>query len=306
MRFTGRLVCLSLAILALSLVTAPLTKVGVECFQEAFPKSIPLFGFDSTNPSYDFGRTYRRLLMVLALVLGYLARRWLGPLALKGLDRRIHPGRYLGSGLLLGVLSFSLFLGILIVLGERSLAPEAPVDWPRRVGLALSAGLLVGVIEETIFRGVLLGGLLQERSQFAAVVLSSALFSVAHFLQGNVPVTSGLDLGVGLRALLAHFHPVTEPTNVYPFIGLFLVGLVLGYAYLWANSLPFAIGLHAGWVFLSKIDGFFLQEQAGIAWLYGKHGILAGALGWVFLLIMLPLLRLWIHLPPVLMKPRRT
>jgi membrane protease YdiL (CAAX protease family) len=162
-----------------------------------------------------------------------------------------------------------------------------------RVGLALAAGLLVGVIEETIFRGFLLGGFLQDRSRLAAVLLSSSLYSAAHFLRGKVPVTSGSDLGVGLRALFAHVRPFTQPMILFPLIGLLLVGVVFAYAYLWTNSLPFAIGLHAGWVFLAKIDGFLLQGQTGVEWLYGKQGVLAGALGWIFLLMMLPLLRFW-------------
>jgi membrane protease YdiL (CAAX protease family) len=152
----------------------------------------------------------------------------------------------------------------LILLGKRSVAPAIPVQWPLRVGLALTAGLVVGVIEETIFRGFLLGGLLQDWSRFVAVLVSSTLFSATHFLRGNVRVASGLDLDVGLRGLLAHLRPLTQPTVLFPFIGLFLVGIVLAYAYLWTNSLPFAIGLHAGWVFLSKIDGFLLQEQTSI------------------------------------------
>jgi uncharacterized protein len=305
-RFSGRLACLVIGILGLSVIIAPLAKAGVEWLQHTFPQTIPLFGLNSTDPSYDFGRIYRRLLLLLTLGLGYLGRRWLGSIPLKGIGPKTYPGRQFGSGLLLGCFSFSLFLGILILLGKRSVAPDIPVHWALRLGLALAAGLLVGVIEETIFRGFLLGGLLQDWSRFAAVLISSSLFSAAHFLRGNVLVASGLDVGVGLRALLAHLRPLAQPTIVFPFTGLFLVGVVLAYAYLWTNSLPFAIGLHAGWVFLSKIDGFLLQEQTRIEWLYGKQGILAGALGWIFLLIMIPLLRLWIYLPSIFIKPRRS
>ncbi|MFQ5532997.1 MAG: type II CAAX prenyl endopeptidase Rce1 family protein, partial [Candidatus Methylomirabilales bacterium] len=111
-----------------------------------------------------------------------------------------------------------------------------------------------------------------------------------------VPVTIGHDLDVGLGALLAHVRPLVQPAIVFPFVGLLLVGVVLAYAYLWTNSLPFAIGLHAGWVFLGKIDGLLIRERTGIPWLYGEQGVLAGAVGWIFLLLMLPLLRLWISM----------
>ena len=306
MRFSSRLACLVIGIFGLSVIIAPLAKAGIEWLQHTWPQTIPLFRLDSTDPSYDFGRIYRRLLLLLTLGLACLGRRWLGSIPLKGIGLRAYPGRHFGSGLLLGCFSFTLFLGILILLGKRSVAPDIPVHWALRVGLALAAGLLVGVIEETIFRGFLLGGLLQDWSRFVSVLISSSLFSAAHFLRGSLHVTSGLDVGVGLRALLAHLRPLAQPTIVFPFVGLFLVGVVLAYAYLWTNSLPFAIGLHAGWVFLSKIDGFLLQEQTRIEWLYGKQGILAGILGWIFLLIMIPLLRLWIYLPSLFIRPRRS
>ncbi|MFQ5846820.1 MAG: lysostaphin resistance A-like protein [Candidatus Methylomirabilales bacterium] len=295
MRFSGRLTCVLLGILALSVIVAPLTKVAVDWLLANTPSTAHLPGIRRyPDGSYDFGRVFRRLLLLSTLLCGYLARRWLGPISLRGIGTGSSRGRHLGSGLVLGGLSFSLFLGSLILLGERSLAPEAPANWPLHVGGALASGLLVGVIEETIFRGFLLGGLLRDQSPFAAVLLSSSLFSAVHFLRAKAPVTVGLDLSVGVRGLLAHFRPLVQPPTFFPFIGLLLVGIVLAYAYLWSNSLPFAIGLHAGWVFAGKTGGLLLRERTGIMWLYGPHGVLAGALGWAFLLLMLFLLRLWI------------
>jgi len=293
-RFSGRLTCLVIGIFGLSVVIAPLIKVAVDWILYALPRTSVLVGFDPADASYDFGRIYRRILLLLTLVLCYFGRRWLGPISLRGIGAESHPGRQLGSGLLLGSLSFAFFLAILILLGERSLAPDVPANWPTRIGLALASGFLVGAIEETIFRGFLLGGLLHGRSRLTAVLLSSSLFSIVHFLRAKVPVTSGPDLDVGFQALRAHFRPLSQPAVLFPFIGLLLVGVALAYAYLWTNSLPFAIGLHAGWVFLGKIDGFLLLERTGIKWLYGQQGVLAGAMGWTFLLLMLPILRLWI------------
>ena len=74
---------------------------------------------------------------------------------------------------------------------------------------------------------------------------------------------------------------------------LSLLGMLLAYAYLWTDSLPFAIGLHAGWVFLVMTPGLLLREPTGIEWLYGEQGVLAGAVGWTLLLLMIPLLRAW-------------
>jgi len=40
-----------------------------------------------------------------------------------------------------------------------------------------------------------------------------------------------------------------------------------------------------------------LRERSGIEWLYGHGGILSRPLGWVLLLLVLPLLRLWLSRP---------
>ncbi len=293
MRFSSRLAYLLIGILGLSVVAAPLIKIPVDWLVHTVPETTRLFGLHMAQGMYDFGRVYRRILLLLTLVLGYLARRSLGAISLGGFGAGTRPGCQFGSGWLLGILSFGIFLALLVILGERSILLKTPADWPLRIGLALGSGLLVGIIEETIFRGFLLGGLLREWSRLVAVLLSSTLFSAVHFLHAKIPVTSRFDLDVGLRALVAHVRPLAQPSTLLPFIGLVLVGVALAYAYLWTDSLPFAIGLHAGWIFLGKIDGFLLRERTSVQWLYGQQGILAGVLGWAFLLLMLPLLRLW-------------
>jgi membrane protease YdiL (CAAX protease family) len=100
---------------------------------------------------------------------------------------------------------------------------------------------------------------------------------------------------VGVQALVAHLRPLGRPEVFFPFVGLLLLGAVLAYAYLWTDSLPFAIGLHAGWVFLVMTAGLLLREPTGIGWLYGKQGVLARPVGWTLLVFMFPMLRLWIR-----------
>ncbi|MFQ5656534.1 MAG: hypothetical protein ACE5G5_03265, partial [Candidatus Methylomirabilales bacterium] len=155
MRFSGWLACLAIGTLGLSVLIAPLVKVVMDWLLHTFPQISPPFGLGYANGSYDFGRVYRRLLLLLVVLLGYLGRGWLGPISLRGIDAGSHRGRQLGSGLLLGCISFTLFLALAILLGELSLAPDAPAKWPLRVGVALGSGLLVGGIEETVFRGFL-------------------------------------------------------------------------------------------------------------------------------------------------------
>ncbi len=295
MRFPGWLAYLLMGVIGLSVLTAPLIKGAVEWLQLAFPLST-LFDFDPAGGSYDFGRIYRRLLLLLTLLLGVLGRKWLGPISVKGIGTGSRPGRQFGSGFVLGCFSLALFLTIFLLMGERSLAPAVPAGWSWRVGRALVSALVVGVAEETIFRGYLLGGFLRDGSRLGAVMWSSALFSAVHFLRAPVRVTPGLNLGVGLQALGAHLRPLGRPEVFFPFVGLLLLGMLLAYAYLWAGSLPFAIGLHAGWVFLVMTASLLLREPTGIEWLYGEQGVLARVTGWTLLLLMFPVLRLWTRL----------
>jgi membrane protease YdiL (CAAX protease family) len=283
-----------MAVIGLSVLTAPLVKVAVEWLQPTLPLSTPLAP-DTAGGAYDFGRIYRRLLLLLTLLLGTLGRKWLGPISLRGIGTGSRPGRQIGSGFVLGCFSLALFLIIFLLMGERSFAPEVPAGWPWQAGRALASAVVVGVVEEIVFRGYLLGGFLRDGSRSGAVVWSSALYSAVHFLRAPVRVTPGVDLGVGFQALVAHLRPLGQPDVFFPFVGLLLLGVVLAYAYLWTNSLPFVIGLHAGWVFLIMAAGLLLQEPTGIEWLYGTQGVLARVTGWALLLLMFPMLRLWIR-----------
>src|SRR3989339_263897 len=76
-------------------------------------------------------------------------------------------------------------------------------------------------------------------------------------------------------------------------IGLFLVGVVLSCACLRTNSLYFAIGLHAGWVFLIKTN-ILLFDHVGtnLRWFYGDSKVVTGVLGWGLLIVTLFLVRL--------------
>ncbi len=293
MRFGSRLICVLCTILGLSILTAPLVKIATDQLLLFAPEVSPLFGLGYAEGRYDFGRVYRRLLLGLTLLLGYVGWSWLGPIPLRGLRPHDQRWRKLGSGFLLGCLSFAGLLGVLILLGSRTLAPDFSPLWLLRIGLAFGSGLVVGTIEEIIFRGFLLGGLLQDYGRLQAILVSSGLYSLVHFLWAKAPVGIGFDLTIGVHALTAHTHALLSPSILLPFVGLTLVGVVLAYAYLWSGSLLFAIGLHAGWVFLAKIDGLLLLERTGVAWLYGPQGILATVTGWTLLLLMLFLVRWW-------------
>jgi membrane protease YdiL (CAAX protease family) len=71
--------------------------------------------------------------------------------------------------------------------------------------------------------------------------------------------------------------------------GLFLLGIVLSYAFIRTGSLYLSIGLHAGWVFgikTIKVYGNYTRE--GLGWLFGSTDpkFLSGVATWVgFLMV---------------------
>lgn len=291
MKFTGRFLVLSASSVLATVVVAPVAKLIADGLAQ-HPRASGWLHLALSGGEYDFGRVYRRLFMVLALVVFLLGRRWLGPVGLLGVRRGSPRLRRLGTGWAVGVGSWAVLLAALALLGQRSLEPAVPEAWAPRLAATLAAALLVAAIEEGVLRGYILGGLARELPRLLAVGLSSALYSALHFLKAAVPVrVGGLEPTIGLTALEAHLRPLARPGMLPPFLGLMLVGVVLAYAYLWSRSLPFAVGLHAGWVFLILNDDLLFREPLGQRGIYGEGGVLARGVGWAFLGLFLALLR---------------
>jgi membrane protease YdiL (CAAX protease family) len=80
--------------------------------------------------------------------------------------------------------------------------------------MLLLAGIIAPIVEETVFRGMIYGWLRSHLPVALAVVVSAAIFAIAHVI------------------------PVLLPA-------LFVVGLILAIAYEWSGSLWVSILLHA-------------------------------------------------------------
>ncbi|MEK6635450.1 MAG: hypothetical protein AABY38_03765, partial [Planctomycetota bacterium] len=71
-----------------------------------------------------------------------------------------------------------------------------------------------------------------------------------------------------------------------------LIGVVLSYACLRTKSLYLAIGLHAGWIFLTKTNILFFDYLRTMPkWLFGDSTVVTGVLGWILLIVTLILIR---------------
>ena len=142
--------------------------------------------------------------------------------------------------------------------------------------------VFIGFTEEYFFRGVVLQSLLRKYSTGVSVLLSSMVYSAVHFarLENYTPAAEFEPLE-GFRVLGRFFDPVlTEPLRNAPaFLGLFIAGIVFANCYLYSGRLFLSTGLHAGWVFIYKMDGLFLDNPSiGSKWLYGSGKIIDGLL----------------------------
>lgn len=122
---------------------------------------------------------------------------------------------------------------------------------------------LFGFIEELLFRGFILQNLFEDFSKNVSIIVSSYIYAQLHFLRFDL----------SLKEI------------ILPIIGLFLVGLVLSYAYLLTNSLWMSIGMHTGWIYLITITNqlqLLKFDQTKII-ITGGYNPVSGLLG-IFLL----------------------
>ncbi|HVM59711.1 MAG TPA: CPBP family intramembrane glutamic endopeptidase [Verrucomicrobiae bacterium] len=208
--------------------------------------------------TYPFHRVFDRAILLVALAglwpllrttglrfgsdIGYVrARGW---------------WRHLLAGYVLGILSLTLLVVILVMFGGRQLTINK--SSAQMTGAALKflcAGVAVALIEETLFRGAL-QGMLQRRLHVAlAVVIASAVYSAVHFLKpAGVNISANQVTWTSGGKCLAWIATQSMRQKGVPvqFVSLFLAGCVLGLAYARTGAIYLSLGLHAGWVLVNE------------------------------------------------------
>jgi membrane protease YdiL (CAAX protease family) len=167
----------------------------------------------------------------------------------------------IGGGFLVGFGSLACVALLAILLGGRSCnrAPSGP-ELIRHVISAASAAIIVAVLEEIVFRGALFGILRKVFSWPLALVLSSAVYALVHFLR-KTDSHGPIDWLSGLALLPKMFQ--AGPVFIPAVFTLFMAGAILALAYQRTGALFFSIGLHAGWIFWLKSYGFLTVKAAG-------------------------------------------
>ena len=248
------LVYLGVAVMAGALVAPPVFWLG---------QSLAAAGTSDWLAGFPFHRVLSRCLQVSLIVLLWPALRWIGLRRLSELGLRSNPvaWRDLAAGFACAVFSVGLLLGVLLVGGFSVLRAD-----PNITALARIAGTaaVVSVVEEAVFRGVILGICLWGLRANAAILVSSLVFVVMHFVKpakialapDQISWFSGLaetfNFAAGLPSIAVLFFGAAS---------LFVAGWILGRATIATASLWLAIGLHAGWIFGVQTTNLFFKSS---------------------------------------------
>jgi CAAX protease family protein len=219
----------------------------------------------------DFEAFFHRALLLGALLFLWPLLRWLRIKGLRdlGLARNPRWARDVSIGFLISALPILCGGVFLVVFGNYTMRTH--VAWSALAAVTLTAAV-VPFIEETFFRGLFLGVLLRGNRPLTAVLLSSGIFSIVHFLKAPDQTTTAVAWTSGFTSLAHSLDQFTNPMLVLAgFTTLFLIGAILAHARLRTRSLWLPIGLHAGWIFASSaFNKVAHREIVALPWL-GKN-----------------------------------
>ena len=300
MKLHKKLIFLFLIIVFFSCILAPIKKVPLDSMLEKTGFLADTVDFE--NGVYGFGKVMRRILMVVTLIVFLIFRKSLrfGVLVSSAIKIRLGSFRQFRLGFLLAAIPLLIYYGLGLLTGawivhidfivydvvETDLVVETILDIVK-YGLI---GCLIGFMEEIFFRGYLLQSFQENMSLPKAVFVCSFIYSILHFFKADVFVSTGFQPFVGFTTIAQFFKPILFQffTHLPSIIGLFLVGVVLSYAFIKTKSLYLSIGLHAGMVFMMKTDSLFLVSvREKLGWLFGDSDLVTGVLVWFLLIFIL-------------------
>ena len=195
-----------------------------------------------------------------------------------GLSRPSGQLKPLGGGFIIGFLSLAVVTGLVLATGARHLNESLPAaQLARKLLAAAATAAATAIIEEILFRGALFGSLRKVFDWRFALLLSSAVYALVHFLdKAKDPET--VTWFSGLRLLPGMLHGLADGQTVVPrFLNLTMAGMVLGVAYQRTGTLYCSVGLHAGWIFWLKSYGIVsVQTSPARAWWWGTDRMIDG------------------------------
>ena len=244
---------------------------------------------------FDFESYFHRALLVAAIALLWPLLRALRVRTWRdlGLEKNPRAGAEVAIGFAIAAVPLLLSGAALVAFQIYSL--RHAFLWHKMPGVLIAASV-VPILEELLFRGFILGVLLRSFSRLGALLATSALFSVIHFLKAPDLTTpnESVTWSSGFFSIAHSFWQFGDPVLLAAgFLTLFVIGCILADARLRTRSLWLAIGLHAGWIFANGTFSKAARREAlALPWV-GKD-LLVGIVPLIIALASWMLMRQWV------------
>ena len=244
---------------------------------------------------FDFETYFHRALLVAAFLLLWPLLRALRLRSWRelGLEKNPRAGADVAMGFGIAAVPLLCCGAALVALHIYSL--RHAFLW-HKMPEVLVAASVVPVLEEFLFRGFILGVLLRSFSRLGALLITSALFSVVHFLKAPDLTTPNdtVNWSSGFVSIAHSFWQFGDPLLLAAgFLTLFVIGCILADARLQTRSLWLSIGLHSGWIFA---NGTFSKaaRRAALALPWIGKDLLVGVVPLMIALASWMLMRRWV------------
>jgi membrane protease YdiL (CAAX protease family) len=235
----------------------------------------------------DFESFFHRALLIALVVLLFPLLHWVGVRRWQDLqlEPNHHWSRDVVAGFLLAVVPL-LCCGTLLLVGHL-FSVRRMINW-LAVTKVIGAVVTVPLVEESFFRGLVLGILLRSSHRYVAMLMTSGLFSIVHFLKAPERTSTIVTWSSGFGSIAHSFSKFTDPLLVAAaFTTLCLIGYIMADARVKTRSLWLPIGLHCGWIFGSGLfDRIAHREVIALPWvgknlLVGIVPLIIGGLTWI-------------------------
>ena len=234
-------------------------------------QSLATHGWLTFLGRFDFETFFHRALLIAAAIILW---PFAHSLSVRNLaDLQIEPNPRWRRDLLFGFIfaAIPLLCCGAVLLATPIFSLRGIIDWAA-VAKVAAAAAAVPLIEEVFFRGLVLGVFLKTGHRYMSIFVSSALYSIVHFLKAPDRTSPDVTWTSSFNSIAHAFVQLTDPLLVAAgFTTLFLIALILADARLQTQSLWLPIGLHAAWIFTAGVfNKIALRKLIVLPWL-GKN-----------------------------------
>ena len=279
--FTARFALVLVAGVVAAIIVAPLVAVAVSALGWRFP----------------FPRIFDRTVMATLLIAMLFSARSLNFVSLlrRGFSHPPAPSIARAiRGFVVAMLAIAILFGLALAVGGGGIGDHQAAA--ALIPKYFLSAIAIAFIEEAFFRAFLLGGMRNDFGDRIALIASAAIYAVAHLVRSPARFyVTGYEPAAGLITLAHSIDQFTTPAIAIPtLIGLFLLGIVLGQAYILTGSVYFSIGLHCGFVLGAKMWPKIILNRAAIPWWIAGSGaipLIAAPTAWMIAIIIFVMLR---------------